>query len=342
MFGLWRLLLAGVVVFQHLGPLENWWTGQYAVFGFYVLSGYLMARVLSTRYGFAPAGVRRFLTNRLLRVHPPYYAAAALTLVLYLVLPENNLVAGPAFNPPETGLDWLRNLTVLGMTAETPRRLVPPAWSLHVEVAWYALMALGLARRRVAPAWLAVALAYTAVLVWRGAPMADRYPTILAASLPFALGATLHHHAPRIPSWLGPAAAGLFLVNTLAGDRWGDPVGWPFYLSLGLVALATIGLADLRIGRLRRVDEAAGALSYPVFLMHFQAATVAAVLGVAPTVHGWGLLLGTLPVLLLLAWGLHALVERPAGRVRDAVRGARDEGAPARHRPPPRTRPAAP
>lgn len=44
MFGIFRTMLALVVVGEHLGPVAH--VGPYAVFDFYALSGYLMTAIL--------------------------------------------------------------------------------------------------------------------------------------------------------------------------------------------------------------------------------------------------------------------------------------------------------
>jgi peptidoglycan/LPS O-acetylase OafA/YrhL len=49
MFGFFRTLLALAVVVEHLGPAH--YVGPYAVFGFYVLSGYLMTLIMHETYG---------------------------------------------------------------------------------------------------------------------------------------------------------------------------------------------------------------------------------------------------------------------------------------------------
>ena len=48
-----RFVLAAIVAQTHLASVHDQWLGQQAVFAFYALSGYLMTRVLNTRYGFS-------------------------------------------------------------------------------------------------------------------------------------------------------------------------------------------------------------------------------------------------------------------------------------------------
>lgn len=52
MFGFFRYRLSTLVVIAHIFPALAGWTGVYAVFGFYMLSGCLMTLVLSENYGF--------------------------------------------------------------------------------------------------------------------------------------------------------------------------------------------------------------------------------------------------------------------------------------------------
>ena len=62
MFGIFRTLLALAVVVDHLGGVHG--MGTYAVFGFYVLSGYLMTMVLHRTYGYSISGFSRYALNR--------------------------------------------------------------------------------------------------------------------------------------------------------------------------------------------------------------------------------------------------------------------------------------
>ena len=83
MFGVLRTTLALMVMAFHLfagiAPL-----GKYAVFGFYVISGYLMTLVMNDTYGHTWSGRYAFALNRLLRLYPQYWAAATFSIVLIL------------------------------------------------------------------------------------------------------------------------------------------------------------------------------------------------------------------------------------------------------------------
>ena len=67
--GVYRLLLAALVVFFHFGGL-SWIVGRVAVFAFYCVSGFLIFQVLDRVYVEEPRGIWRFYGNRLLRLGP--------------------------------------------------------------------------------------------------------------------------------------------------------------------------------------------------------------------------------------------------------------------------------
>lgn len=133
MFGSYRYVLATLVMVGHLWPLGNSWCGHYAVFAFYLLSGFLMTKVLRSRYGDGVGGTLRFLANRALRIFPPYWAVIALTLAILLLWPQDSARFHPSMRLPGTAREWLQNVFILGLEG-APIRLVPPAWSLDVEL----------------------------------------------------------------------------------------------------------------------------------------------------------------------------------------------------------------
>jgi peptidoglycan/LPS O-acetylase OafA/YrhL len=79
--GIYRFLLACCVVIDHVsGSQYVSHIGMFAVFGFYVLSGYLITRVLQDAYNFDSVA---FWSNRALRLFPLY--AVFLTVGLLLI-----------------------------------------------------------------------------------------------------------------------------------------------------------------------------------------------------------------------------------------------------------------
>ncbi|MGI9432920.1 MAG: acyltransferase family protein, partial [Myxococcota bacterium] len=223
MFGIFRFVLAQMVAVSHLWPKLGFWLGPYAVFSFYLLSGYLMSLVLDRTYAESPRGIGRFLANRALRIHPPYWCLLAATLALVTLAPEVAKGLNPVLALPQSAQAWASNLFIFGVH-DQPQRLIPPAWSLHVELVFYCAMALGLARRRwLALAWFAASLAWTLHANIEGQHFLLRYLPVQAASLPFSLGACLYHFRGRlaVPAAHLWVAAPLFVVNAvLAPQLW--------------------------------------------------------------------------------------------------------------------------
>ena len=84
MFGTYRTLLAMMVVVFHLGGVYA--LGYYAVFGFYILSGYLMTFIMQNNYGYSLRGRASYALNRFLRIYPVYWVSAVVSLLLIYIL----------------------------------------------------------------------------------------------------------------------------------------------------------------------------------------------------------------------------------------------------------------
>src|SRR5688572_16954153 len=99
--GILRVYLALCVVAAHSTTILPWGmhSGPEAVQIFYMISGFYMAMVLSTRY----QNSQDFYFSRFLRVFPPYYAVLIITLVLSVaagLISKNWLALKPFLNDP--------------------------------------------------------------------------------------------------------------------------------------------------------------------------------------------------------------------------------------------------
>jgi peptidoglycan/LPS O-acetylase OafA/YrhL len=315
-FGALRFALAILVVAGHLrNPV---WLGAYAVFAFYTISGYLMCLVLNERYGFSPRGLGAYVLNRFLRIHPPYWFVAIATLVVMAIAGESLTrdFWGP-WTVPDTSAEWIRNIGIFGLTAGPNTRLVPPAWALHVELVHYLAIGLLLGRGpRIALVWLAVAIGWHVHLGLDGAPWTARYFPVQAASLPFALGAVIYHYRGRISARLGrrwlPLAVvlGAWVLNFTSTP--GSPMDAPrFYancaLSAALVALLATPPDAMQRGR--RLDAWLGDLSYPIYLVHILVGFVVGATLVGTGARGPKLFWMSLPIVIAVAWAIHAALD---------------------------------
>lgn len=344
MFGLLRTTLALMVMAYHLlvgiFPL-----GAYAVFGFYVISGYLMTLVMHRQYGHDGLGRMAFAANRFLRLYPMYWAAGLASVLLILsigggavhdyhhsiylpvsadALLQNVLMVFPAWHPGDIN-----------------PRLVPPTWALTVEMCFYVLICMGISKTLVRTrVWFVLSVGYVVFSYQAGWPMADRYSTILAASLPFSVGALVYFYATDVAA-LGrrvgrmPSARWLFLLMlancAAAVVLWGGS-GWVarevgFYVNVLIFAVLVYAIAvgDEIFPLSRWLDKAIGDHSYPIYLLHQQVGVVASMLVFGVPAHEFsarglgGLMLAVL-IIVPVSFVLIRFIDTPVQRVRSRIK----------------------
>jgi peptidoglycan/LPS O-acetylase OafA/YrhL len=320
--GTWRFFLAFIVAISHLwvGMIDG--PAAYAVWGFFVLSGYLMTLVLRTKYGTSPSGLRQFAINRLLRIYPSFIVAGALGFITILTLRRLNIDPiglNPQFMLPQTKAEWLGNLSMFPFVAQQGLP-VPVAAALFVEVWAYALMPLFAASRAAAFLGLAVAVCANLQFGFGMSTFVDRYCGFATGLMPFAAGAVLCHYRESLRRFVAPVTS--TLIWCIHGLYWLHDGNWPWtyglWLSVPLSGWVVLSLAGARSGSF---DKAAGDLSYPIYLLH---TTVAA--WFLPG-FGFGRSAGffalSFVVTLLAAWLMLRLVDRPMQRLRVGIHPAR-------------------
>lgn len=295
MFGIWRTLLAIEVVAYHILPMPL--IGRYAVFSFFVLSGFLMTEIMHRSYGFTAAGTLRYLANRALRLLPNYWFAAAVTLMLIAAYDPNTVATyHSAMTVPQSPAEWAQNATMI-FPDLFPRhiepRLVPPTWALTVEICYYVLIGIGASRTKLTTAvWLAISLGYV-VVIRRFQPEGGYlFEAIPAGSLPFSVGALAWHYRdairdtldrlrignPRlliVARWLLYAA--IFVVQAQTGWKWLTMLGNWLNIAISALIVCTL-FATKGTPSMRRLDKAIGDFSYPIYLLHLQMGLVAAMI----------------------------------------------------------------
>jgi len=134
--GLLRFLLAFAVVVHHSFPLRM---GAWAVYAFFILSGYWIARMWDEKYAKTRQAPLTFLCSRWCRLAPVFFISLALAFVSSAIIPG----APPL---PQGVFEWAaRQLPIIG--SKSAGSILPPTWSLDVEMQFYlaftALMLLG-------------------------------------------------------------------------------------------------------------------------------------------------------------------------------------------------------
>lgn len=266
--GTWRLLLAALVASSHLWSRMVQGYAAYAVWAFFVLSGYLMTFVVKHKYGFDRRGLRDFAFNRFLRIYPSYFVALIFGVVVIQWL-AYNCVEGVRLNPELTmphGLAWLNPVTLLPIF---PRSGLPVAVSnaLSVEIGAYFLIPL--MARSASTAWVAVIVSVVATwnLGFQPGSFADRYVLFLPCLMTFAAGSLICHYRDWLLRFVMPRVS--VLVWLIHGGLWlkWDWFPWTvgLYTSIILSAWVTISLTAHKSSKL---DALLGDMSYPVYLIH--------------------------------------------------------------------------
>jgi peptidoglycan/LPS O-acetylase OafA/YrhL len=328
-----RYLLALAVAQTHLWPLGAPWIGWQSVFAFYALSGFLMTRVLNERYGFALRGTAVFLANRVLRLWPAYLVTIAISLAALQIWPLGQYVA--TIRVPRDGLEWLTTLTILGQVGfdfSYGFNIAKPAttsWSLSIELFCYLILALGVARspRRL----LSLAAVGLVLIVWSTAAcitssetiygrycFQNRYGTLQAGFIPFAVGGLVYFHLAGVRRWLSRNVATILLAFALLQATVATSQVARFTIGpyLGII-VAVWALAAFSDRKASSAQDFFGRASYHLFIAHMSIAGILYLgLGVSPgTPAFW--LLGTLACLAISA--VMVPIEWRVERVRRAL-----------------------
>nr|WP_010133616.1 acyltransferase [Microbulbifer agarilyticus] len=349
MFGLLRTTLALMVMIYHLSisitPL-----GTYAVYGFYVISGFLMTSIMHESYGYSSIGRIAFGVNRALRLLPLYWMAVMFS-VLLIVFAGSEAVAAyhRSMQLPTTLKEVLANATMIfpaWSPFEIKTRLVPPSWALTVEIFFYVLICFGISKSftRV-KVWFAASVCYVIWSFAAGMPWTDRYFPIFAASLPFSIGSAIYflskdEGARERYSKLGLRSDLLFalmLCNCLA---WilasklmpGKYIEVGFYINIAICSLLVFGISSGHeiIKFKKGTDKILGDYSYPIYLLHWQCGFLVSYLIFGEAFHelsarGLASLACSLVFIAAVVFILIRVVDKPIQRVRSRVRSPREK-----------------
>lgn len=342
--GMVRFTLAMAVLLSHLpiSPLQ-FIGGGLAVQAFFIVSGFYMALVLSGKY----ADTSLFYTNRLLRIFPLYFVMMAIAAIGFFGLGAS-VTATPAMFDAAFGnlgsaiVLGFENLALVGQEllfwfkltpdgafvfdpANTPPTevtpfawqpiLVPQAWSLSMELMFYALAPF-LARLRWQ--WLAAIAAASIGLRFAGHLLPIDYglwqgrffPTALFL---FVLGMLAHRMLPlaaRLPAFVGWTVCAVLIVVLIGLPRLElDPgmARWIVYFAVAAAAPFIFNASKNVV-----MDRWIGDLSYPIYLTHL--AVIGVVMTYSPPFPFWLAIGGSLA----LSAALLVFIDRPIDRWRQA------------------------
>ena len=226
-----RGIAALCVVFDHLSyyvlhqvrdVVYHWFDpGQYGVFVFFLVSGYIIPASLERK-----GSVRSFWVSRVFRLYPLYLLAVAGAIALWKLRIGN--VAGTQNDPKTAALAHLLMMSNMLGSANVP----DVVWSLSFEMTFYLLLtALFVAGWHRRSSRLALGFAVAAVVLGAALPMTALSNGVLGARLVAEIadliiicGTVLAVVTRGLPRTIGAAgAAGTALVLLAVNGRWVYP-----------------------------------------------------------------------------------------------------------------------
>lgn len=313
--GAFRFALAMFVAITHLWVNAPHGYAAYAVWGFFVLSGFLMTCVLLDKYGFTARGLAAYGVNRFLRIFPPYYAAALLGMLAVLLL-RNSGIAPTALNPefgiPQSVSGWWFPITLLPVF-QREAMPIAVANALGIEVGFYLLMPLMAWRKYFAWAFFAIGLGFIAYYRLGTDTFAVRYATFWPCCLAFSIGALVAHYREPLRRFAAPrASVAAWFVHSLFWFRWS---GWPWKAGIYYASLLSAWIVvSVHERPQSAVDKWLGDLSYPIYLLHTVCGGFA-MLWIAP-VRGPLFAIVSIVATLALSWVFVLLLDRPLQRIK--------------------------
>jgi len=241
-----RGLAALAVVFDHAsshvlqharGVIYHWFdAGQYGVFVFFIISGYIVPASLERK-----GSVRTFWVSRLFRLYPLYLLAVTIAVALYLI--HFGSLRGEDSDPAGSVLSQLLMMSnVLG-----GQNVPNVVWSLSYEMVFYLLLtALFVARAHQRSSWYALAFAAAAVAIGGLLPQAYltsnvATPRLIALVADLAVLACVALAIVRrgMSRLLGAAIAAIVAIALLAfNGTWIEP--WEALSILALMFTGTV------------------------------------------------------------------------------------------------------
>ena len=227
---------ASYYVLQHVrGIIYQWFDpGNYGVFVFFIISGYIVPASLERK-----GSVRTFWVSRLFRLYPLYLLAVGIAVALYMM--HFGSLRGEGADPEASVFSQLLMMSnVLG-----GNNLPNVVWSLSYEMVFYLLLtALFIARVHKRSSWYALAFAVAAVAIGGLLPQAFfthnvATPRLIAlvADLAVLAGLALAVVLRGMSRLLGAAIAAVVAVALLAfNGSW----LWPWE-TLSILALMFTG-----------------------------------------------------------------------------------------------------
>ena len=305
--GVIRLLLALSVLISHTSTIFGFGLvgGQAAVQAFFIISGFYMAFILNEKYIEKNNSYKPFITNRLLRLYPLYFIVFIFTIfasiAAYIFSSGQNLGRIQVYVEHYDSMNFLTlfylfisNLTLLfqdivmflGLNIETgnlyftsdftqtkPKLfrflLVPQAWTVSIEMAFYLIAPLILRKKlRFILILLTMSLFLRIILHQldlKNDPWTFRFfPTELALFLMGTVGYHAYKKMGNTPISIQKLIFGFILFITIGYSF----VSFQYQIVLYLFVFAICVPFIFNLSKNWKIDRYLGELSYPIYISH--------------------------------------------------------------------------
>lgn len=343
--GLLRFLLSASVILAHSASFFGFsGMGSSAVPAFFIVSGFYMSLILSTKY-LGPNRIWLFYSNRALRLYPVYFAV----LAVFVALSQLGVGAWPmsqistaAANPLRLAVDgtppslWaaIPNLTFVGADVirvfvvdletmhlqpwltgivEGPNYrgsyqylVMPPIWSLGVEIVFYAMAPLlaSLSNRQLFVLSL-IALVVNLVMYYTLRGFLAWFHLLAPLNIIyFIIGMLVHRSGSNLRSSNASKRGLLISIPFILWACWQLLPSSPLLTWAAWFCFAAALPSLFQATKNSRVDAALGAYSYPMYLCH--------------TLFTWPMLslgpwagVAAIGLSAALSWLLISLIDRP-------------------------------
>jgi peptidoglycan/LPS O-acetylase OafA/YrhL len=317
-------------------PLHAAWAGGEAVYLFFVLSGFVLARpFLEGRSG----SWRAYFVKRIPRLYIPVWVAVGFALATIWIVPRIPAGLPGWLGSHQTKISQSQLLDDLVLIRGPAGWSTTVLWSLRSEVIFSLSLPVWIAMGSMLRRWRVQALGlflvlYLAVLPYRN----DTWTVYRHYIAILVVGVVLASMRTLVPSWLvrplrtkfGALGGGLFIILlvtwrwTRPGLGWAGPTSWRPYLialdELTVLVAATMAIIwSVECSLWRRVLETPllqylGSRSYSLYLIH-EPVVVAYAYARRGHPAVLGLLTIALPIALLISEVFYRLVEQPSLRL---------------------------
>ncbi|MHB1605948.1 MAG: acyltransferase family protein [Leptospirales bacterium] len=271
----------GPILIKYLGPLAWLHDGILAVFGFFILSGYLIADMVEVRYPIKNgADFGHFLLGRYARIYPLYWIVLAACIVaLGSHQPDWPQIIANFLLFPYGFWSFFMNHKQFGALAS--HLVLSPAWTLSLDLVFYPIGAVLVISRKFLPVLVGICIAFVVLASWKS-PLGigdiqynwwrvQFYTSIEPNLLAFLSGLLIRLKGKSLPrpSWL--AATAFFIMLYTAYVPWG--LGYSSVYFLYIAALTW--LVHHLCGAGRGPYEAfLGNWTYSIYLIHIPIETL--------------------------------------------------------------------